>query len=70
MATMHNKLDPQEVRRRAAEIRRQWSPAERDRRCGLPPDIPPRLRQLIFGSPQLAWSPAFWGAPTKFYSLR
>ena len=31
-----------EVRKRAAEVRRNWSPIETVRRTGLPPDIPTR----------------------------
>ena len=38
--------DTHEVERRAAEVRRQWSMAERIRRTGLPPDMPFRLRDL------------------------
>jgi hypothetical protein len=48
-------LDAQEIRRRAADIRRKWSPLERLRRTGLPPDIPPKLRQYIMGPTQPGW---------------
>jgi hypothetical protein len=48
--------DIQEVRHRAAEIRKRWSPAERSRRTGLPPDAPFRLRQYVLGQPLLEWS--------------
>lgn len=47
-------LDVDEVRRRAAEIQENWSPLEKLRRTGLPPDMPPKLRQFL-GSPQRAW---------------
>jgi hypothetical protein len=54
MATRQRILDVQEVRKRAAEIRREWSPLEKLRRTGLPPDMPATLRQY-FSSPQRAW---------------
>jgi hypothetical protein len=38
-------LQAREIERRAAEIRRQWSVAERIRRTSLPPDMPICLRQ-------------------------
>jgi hypothetical protein len=53
MAT-HHKIDSQEVRKRAAEIRRHWSPSERVQRTGLPPDIPARLKEFILG-PAREW---------------
>jgi hypothetical protein len=43
-----------EVRCRAAEIRKRWSPEERQRRIGLPPDTPVSLRQFILGNPKLS----------------
>lgn len=55
MATMQKILDVEEVRKRAAEIRRQWSPVEKVRRTGLPPDLPPKLRHYFLESPQRAW---------------
>ena len=55
MATTRRILDPQEVRNRAAEIRRQWSPLEKLERKGLPPDMPAKLRQYFFSAPQRAW---------------
>ena len=40
--------DSREAKVRAAKVRRHWSPAERDRRKGLPPDTPwSLLRQLL-----------------------
>jgi hypothetical protein len=47
-----------EVRCRAAEIRNRWSPEERQRRIGLPPDTPVSLRQFILGNPKLNWQSA------------
>jgi len=48
-------VDLDEVRTRAAQIRVQWTLSERQRRMGLPPDVPSRLRDLILGSSQPAW---------------
>ena len=45
-----------EIRRRATEIQRNWSPTEKARRMGLPPDIPSRLRQFILGETEPQWS--------------
>jgi hypothetical protein len=50
--------DIQEVRHRAAAIRKRWSPAERRRRTGLPPDAPIRLREYILGQPSFEWQTA------------
>jgi hypothetical protein len=62
MATLQHNIEAQEVRKRAAEIRRHWSPLEKLRRTGLPPDIPARLKQFILGgSPE--WSPAVCRRP-------
>jgi hypothetical protein len=51
-----NKLDLNEVRQRAAQIRSHWSLLERHRRMGLPPDVPARLRDFIVGGRQPAWA--------------
>jgi len=59
MITRKKILDVDEVRKRAAEIRRHWSPLEKLRRTGLPPDMPPKLRQYFLGSPQRAWCIAY-----------
>lgn len=64
MATLRHKHEVQEVQKRAAEIRRQWSPLEKLRRTGLPPDVPARLRQFILGEPQPEWSHAVCRSPT------
>jgi hypothetical protein len=48
-------LDLDEVRKRAARVRRQWTLSERHRRMGLPPDVPSRLRDLIMGNRQPVW---------------
>lgn len=45
----------EEVRKRAAEIRGNWSTSERRRRKGLPPDIPTKLRDLILAPRLSAW---------------
>ena len=37
-------INLQDVRKRAAEIRENWSLKERRRRMGLPPDLPHGLR--------------------------
>ena len=37
-----------EARKRAAAVRRQWSPAERQKRAGLPPDTPWALLRTFF----------------------
>jgi len=47
-------IDAQEIRRRAAGIRRNWSADERRRRIGLPPDTPYRLREFFAGPRPLA----------------
>jgi hypothetical protein len=49
--------EPNGFQRRAAEIRRQWSPAERAVRTGLPPDMPHRLREHLVGSLASSWQP-------------
>jgi len=61
MATLRKELKAQDVQQRAAEIRRQWSPLEKLRRTGLPPDVPARLKQFILGQSQLSWSHAVCG---------
>lgn len=45
-----------EVRKRAAEIRGNWSTSERRRRKGLPPDIPAKLRDIILAPRIIAWA--------------
>lgn len=52
MATRHGMMSLHEVRKRAAEVRRNWSPVEKIRRTGLPPDTPARLRHFILGDAQ------------------
>jgi hypothetical protein len=41
------------ARDRAAEVRRRWSPDERRRRIGLPPDTPWALLRTFFCSDRL-----------------
>jgi hypothetical protein len=55
MVHIANRLNPMEIEIRAAKVRSQWSPAERLRRTGLPPDAPPRLRELILADRQPGW---------------
>ncbi len=55
MISASNYLDATEIEKRAAQIRRQWSTAERMRRTGLPPDAPPRLREIFSGCRQPEW---------------
>lgn len=43
------------VRRRAAEVRQNWSASEKAARTGLPPDMPNRLRRHLVGRPDINW---------------
>jgi hypothetical protein len=63
MATKHKTIDSREVRKRAAEIQSHWSPLERAKRMGLPPDVPARMRELILG-PASGWKLAVAAQPT------
>jgi hypothetical protein len=54
MPTTSN-LDLDEVRKRAATIRGNWSVTERRRRMGLPPDVPATLRDIILGPRVVVW---------------
>jgi hypothetical protein len=56
MVSIPKNITALEIEKRAAQIRRNWSVAERLRRTGLPPDAPARLRDFILGSRQPAWS--------------
>lgn len=49
-------VESPEIRQRAAQIRKQWSPLEKNRRTGLPPDVPALLRQFILGDSQPVWN--------------
>ena len=55
MVSIPKHITALEIEKRAAQIRRNWSMAERLRRTGLPPDAPPRLRDFILGRRQPAW---------------
>jgi hypothetical protein len=55
VSATNKKLDLDEVRKRAAQIRSHWTLSERHRRMGLPPDVPERLRDFIVGSRLPAW---------------
>jgi hypothetical protein len=64
--------DSYEVRYRAAEIRKRWSPEERQLRIGLPPDTPLSMRQFILGNPKLNWqsAPANSGCSPRTYGVQ
>ena len=48
--------DMQEIHRRAAEVRGNWTAIEKRRRMGLPPDTPTKIRRFVM-SPRIAsWS--------------
>ena len=53
---MNIDLELAEMRQRAAEIRGSWSTTERRRRKGLPPDIPTKLRDIIFAPRLVSWA--------------
>jgi hypothetical protein len=44
-------FDLQEACDRAASIRAYWTPSERRRRAGLPPDLPSNIRRIFFAEP-------------------
>ncbi len=48
---MFGRNEVDEVRRRAAQIRQNWTTSERRRRTGLPPDMPQKLRYYLGGWP-------------------
>jgi hypothetical protein len=53
--SMQWNIDAQEIRRRAAKVRGAWTPSERRRRTGLPPDIPNALREYMLSPRRHAW---------------
>ena len=55
MNSLRDIPDAQEIRCRAAEVRKAWTPAEKLRRTGLPPDTPQRLREFILGRSSSEW---------------
>jgi hypothetical protein len=55
MKSLEEFAEAVEVRRRAAKVRKQWSPIEKRRRQGLPPDAPRLLREYLLGSPSQIW---------------
>jgi hypothetical protein len=55
MVSIPKHIDTLEIRRRAEEVRTHWSAAEKRRRTGLPPDVPPRLRAFILGQRDSQW---------------
>jgi hypothetical protein len=48
---MFGRYEVDDVRRRAAKIRQNWTASERRRRTGLPPDLPHKLRRHLCGWP-------------------
>jgi hypothetical protein len=56
MVSIPKHIDFLEIQKRAAQIRSHWSPAERLRRVGLPPDAPARLRDFILGERRPTWN--------------
>jgi hypothetical protein len=55
MVSLSKFVDITDIEKRAAQVRGQWSPAERRLRTGLPPDVPARLRDLILAPRQSTW---------------
>lgn len=53
---MLTRIDTDRIRRRAAEIRKHWTPAERRRRMGLPPDAPQKLQTYLHDWPASQFS--------------
>jgi hypothetical protein len=43
------------IRRRSARIRRNWTPAERRRRTGIPPDAPWCLQEFLTRVDRWPW---------------
>ncbi len=43
-------FDSQKVKQRAAEVRGNWTPSERNTRRGLPPDAAPWIARLFTGA--------------------
>ena len=55
MVSIAKPLNALEIEKRAAQVREHWSAAERVKRMGLPPDVPPRLRAFILDGRQPQW---------------
>jgi hypothetical protein len=51
-----NTKDFQDIRRRAAAVRGNWTMSERRRRTGLPPDAPTKLRDFILNGRTSTWT--------------
>jgi hypothetical protein len=49
MVSIKSPIDLCGINDRAADIRARWSPAEKSRRLGLPPDLPAHLRRFFIG---------------------
>ena len=62
MKRAYPNCEAREVERRAAEVRRSWSLAERMRRTGLPPDMPLRLRDWSERLPAIGFARPHWMA--------
>lgn len=49
MNNIRKLLDAEGILKRAAKVRSGWSASERQRRMGLPPDLPSNLRRQLVG---------------------
>jgi hypothetical protein len=58
------------IRRRAAEIRRHWTPDDYKKRAGLPPDMPKSLRDCLADGLYAGWPavPTFHVDPERLAS--
>ena len=63
------KFDMEDAHRRAKEIRAEWTLSERERRAGLPPDIPFSLRNLLSADQVRRMDPALAVAPQEHPNL-
>jgi hypothetical protein len=60
MVVSSRRFESQGIQQRAAQVRRQWSSAERATRMGLPPDMPGRLREHLSGRGEVNPSGEWW----------
>lgn len=51
-------FDSRGVKKRAGVVRESWTAAERQRRMGLPPDVPSKLRDYFLNANVVAWPSA------------
>jgi len=52
----HTLMNTEDITKRAAEIRGNWSVQERRRRMGLPPDTPRKLREFFLTARTSGWA--------------